>query len=592
MHRPGLDMVGMTGLVYLFTQRFGLVLSGLLILALALAAPVAAADITISPGAGAIQAGVNSAADGDTIVLSFGTYNEHDITITGKSLTFRADTANGHGPADTIIDGQSAGRIFHVADGSSLTIDNLTLRNGRAANGANGAAGGPNGGGGTGGTGGPGGAIFGSTVTVTSSTITGCSAGTGGRGGDGGDGSVTTYGGPGGKGGAGGNGGAISATSVTITASTITGCSAGNGGVGGNGGYGVPAGYAGSGGSGGSGGAIYATTVTVTTSTITGCSAGSGGAGNYSGIMGQDSSGWNIVIWSSDGAGGSGSAIYTSTGTVNFNRLLNNPVGTPVVAAGGSINAENNWWGTNGNPSGYVSGTVDYNPWLILVTAATPLSITTAQTSVIQASLTYNSAGNDISGSGHVPDGIPVTFTATGGTVPPSSSITSNGIAATTFTPSGAGTATITTAVDGIIGLIAVTVTSGSGTGAATSIAIDPDTASTVYAGVDGQGIYRTTNGGTLWLPATTQPANKNIRALVIRPAAPATLFAGTYGGGVYTSADSGDHWTACANTNLANLNVLSLVSNSTGGLYAGTENGVYTSSDCNTWTAINGGLP
>ena len=46
----------------------------------------------------------------------------------------------------------------------------------------------------------------------------------------------------------------------------------------------------------------------------------------------------------------------------------------------------------------------------------------------------------------------------------------------------------------------------------------------------------------------------------------------------MYTSTDSGDHWTACPNTNLANLNVLSLVSNRTGGLYAGTENGVYTS--------------
>ena len=78
----------------------------------------------------------------------------------------------------------------------------------------------------------------------------------------------------------------------------------------------------------------------------------------------------------------------------------------------------------------------------------------------------------------------------------------------------------------------------------------------------------------------------------MIKPAAPATLFAGTYGGGVYTSTDSGTTWTACPNTNLGNLNVLSLVSNSTGGLYAGTEAGVYTSGDCNTWTAINGGLP
>jgi ligand-binding sensor domain-containing protein len=137
-----------------------------------------------------------------------------------------------------------------------------------------------------------------------------------------------------------------------------------------------------------------------------------------------------------------------------------------------------------------------------------------------------------------------------------------------------------------------ITVTPATSGTNVTSIVIDPVTPANVYAGVDGSGIYRSTTSGGSWTGATTQPVNKNIRALVIKPAAPATLFAGTYGGGVYTSSDSGDHWTACTNTNLANLNVLSLVSNSTGGLYAGTENGVYTSSDCNTWTAINGGLP
>jgi ligand-binding sensor domain-containing protein len=78
----------------------------------------------------------------------------------------------------------------------------------------------------------------------------------------------------------------------------------------------------------------------------------------------------------------------------------------------------------------------------------------------------------------------------------------------------------------------------------------------------------------------------------VINPVTHSTLFAGTYGGGVNRSINSGIDWLPCGNTGLANLNVLSLVSNSTGQLYAGTENGVYTSPDCDTWTAINGGLP
>ena len=127
---------------------------------------------------------------------------------------------------------------------------------------------------------------------------------------------------------------------------------------------------------------------------------------------------------------------------------------------------------------------------------------------------------------------------------------------------------------------------------AATSIVIDPATPSNIYVGVDGQGVYRSTNSGAAWTAATTQPANKNIRALVIKPSAITQLFAGTYGGGVNRSTNSGVDWGPCGNTGLANLNVLSLVTSPTGTLYAGTENGVYTSTDCDTWTALNTGLP
>jgi hypothetical protein len=127
---------------------------------------------------------------------------------------------------------------------------------------------------------------------------------------------------------------------------------------------------------------------------------------------------------------------------------------------------------------------------------------------------------------------------------------------------------------------------------AATSIVIDPATPSNIYVGVDGQGVYRTTTSGSAWTAATTQPANKNIRALVINPVTHSMLFAGTYGGGVNRSTNSGVDWGPCGNTGLANLNVLSLVSDSSGKLYAGTEAGVYTSPDCDSWTALNSGLP
>jgi ligand-binding sensor domain-containing protein len=125
------------------------------------------------------------------------------------------------------------------------------------------------------------------------------------------------------------------------------------------------------------------------------------------------------------------------------------------------------------------------------------------------------------------------------------------------------------------------------------AIAIDPTTPATLYAGLDGAGVWKSADSGGSWSAATTQPTNNRIKALVIEPGDSTMLFAATYGGGVFTSADSGDNWAACANTNLANQNVISLVSDASGKLYAGTEAGVFVSADgCATWTAMNSGLP
>jgi PKD repeat protein len=127
----------------------------------------------------------------------------------------------------------------------------------------------------------------------------------------------------------------------------------------------------------------------------------------------------------------------------------------------------------------------------------------------------------------------------------------------------------------------------------ATAIAVDPSSAGTVYAGIDNQGVYWTSDGGTNWHQATRQPGNTRIRALVIHPVTHSTLYTGTYGGGVYRSTNSGADWDPCTNDGLANLNTLSLVSDSTGSrLYAGTESGVYMSTDgCDTWYPVNTGL-
>lgn len=115
---------------------------------------------------------------------------------------------------------------------------------------------------------------------------------------------------------------------------------------------------------------------------------------------------------------------------------------------------------------------------------------------------------------------------------------------------------------------------------------------STLLAAFDGAGIWYSANGGSTWAAATTQPANRHIRALVAYPGLPNRLYAASYGNGVYISNDGGVNWAACANSGLGNGNGLALAIAAGGQLYLGTEGGIYgSSSNCSIWTAINTGL-
>jgi hypothetical protein len=125
------------------------------------------------------------------------------------------------------------------------------------------------------------------------------------------------------------------------------------------------------------------------------------------------------------------------------------------------------------------------------------------------------------------------------------------------------------------------------------TIVTDPVVPATLYAGFDGAGIYKSLDSGATWTTTNITPASARVKAVVIKPGDSTKLYAATYGSGVFYSANSGVDWTACANTNLANLNVLSLTIDASGKLYAGTEAGVYLSADaCATWAAMNTGLP
>jgi photosystem II stability/assembly factor-like uncharacterized protein len=124
------------------------------------------------------------------------------------------------------------------------------------------------------------------------------------------------------------------------------------------------------------------------------------------------------------------------------------------------------------------------------------------------------------------------------------------------------------------------------------AITVDPTDVTKLVAGFYGLGVYGSINSGSSWTPAATQPTNLRVKALVLTPGDSTKQFAGTYGGGLFKSTDSGVAWTACAGQP-DNLNIVSLTVDASGKLYAGTEGGVFVSSDaCTTWTAINSGLP
>jgi predicted outer membrane repeat protein len=121
------------------------------------------------------------------------------------------------------------------------------------------------------------------------------------------------------------------------------------------------------------------------------------------------------------------------------------------------------------------------------------------------------------------------------------------------------------------------------------SIVIDPVNANKMYAGVDGEGVFRSIDAGVTWLVPTTQ-ANKRVQALVISPLSATTLYAATYGGGLFASSDSGDHWSVCTGQP-TNQNSTALVIDPSGNLYAGTEGGIFTSSNCSLWSDVSDGL-
>jgi photosystem II stability/assembly factor-like uncharacterized protein len=79
--------------------------------------------------------------------------------------------------------------------------------------------------------------------------------------------------------------------------------------------------------------------------------------------------------------------------------------------------------------------------------------------------------------------------------------------------------------------------------GALFHLAIDPKTPSTIYVGGNGEGIWKTTDGGGNWQPITDALPTLRSSALGLDPSNPSRLYLVTPDQGLFTTSDAGGSW-------------------------------------------------
>jgi uncharacterized repeat protein (TIGR01451 family) len=123
----------------------------------------------------------------------------------------------------------------------------------------------------------------------------------------------------------------------------------------------------------------------------------------------------NNFVNNTAGSNGDAISVYQGTTTAQFNRFLSNGSNDiNVISSSGTLSGNYNWWGINSGPStGRVTGpnsTINY--WLQLRIGVSPVKIPVGGTSTAIATLLYDNNGvYHNPSSGHVPDAIAGIFT-------------------------------------------------------------------------------------------------------------------------------------------------------------------------------------
>ncbi|KAF5058554.1 hypothetical protein DSECCO2_345360 [anaerobic digester metagenome] len=360
-----------------------------------------------------ISQGISSVDENGTVHIADGVYSgEGNTNITiSKNVNITGQSQEG-----TIINGTGTNWIFHINHGFTVMIQNLTITNGKSSN--------------------DGGAIYTvGTSTVVNSTFIGNAA-------NGYGGAISNY-----------NGAILTVAGCTFTNNRaqaggaifnwdtihdVTGCTfTGNTAV-------------------IAGGAIcnvFGTTnnvtgCTFTNNTVTGTRYGGGALYSFGEGFGGSINNVTGCTFTGNNATRGGGAIYNDLGSsmvIHFNSFVGNTAnlqGNAIYNSGDSVNATDNWWGSN-NPvwTNLIAGMSYPTQWLYMLMDITPTTINNTQTSLVTVSFNNLCDGTTFDPStGHIPDGTIVNLSSALGSFNPAIIKTIDGIATALFTANQTGT--------------------------------------------------------------------------------------------------------------------------------------------------------
>ncbi|HPI36867.1 MAG TPA: hypothetical protein PK397_02875, partial [Ignavibacteriaceae bacterium] len=124
------------------------------------------------------------------------------------------------------------------------------------------------------------------------------------------------------------------------------------------------------------------------------------------------------------------------------------------------------------------------------------------------------------------------------------------------------------------------------------SILVHPTNSSIIYIGAVSGGVWKTTNGGSGWFPLKDDMENLAVCAMVMDPTNPNIIYAGTgegffnydavRGEGIFKTTNGGTTWTQLASTKNSNFYYVNklMIDNTNNTLWAGTRKGLFKSVD------------